>query len=92
MNTNLTQVTATTQIVPVGSPTYVYSLTLAAAAAVATAVFRSGGASGTIIHQLAAPVQTSVSWTAGGDPISASGLHVTVTGAGAVICTETTSP
>lgn len=84
-------VSATGDIVPQGHKAKLLSVTLTPAAALSTAVVRTGGASGTVVHTLqAAASGNSASWDAADKDgvLVQDGIHVTITGAGALVDVE----
>ena len=84
--------TATGDAVAVTKPASVFSVILTPAAALATAVIRTNGASGTIKATLQAPASGgSAVWTSGDSNngvLYNKGVHVTITGAGALVDIE----
>ncbi len=66
-------------------------LSLNAAAAIATAVFRDGGAGGTVIWSISAAIATSVPVPFPSGMSFQDGLHLTLVGAGATVNVAATS-
>lgn len=83
---NLKQLTATGNVTTLKSR--LHSVSLTAAAAAATLELRDG--TGTAVRlSLSAPIATTVTWTAGSDGVySATAIHATLGGAGAVASFE----
>lgn len=79
-----TSVSATGDVYAQGKLGLVNSLALTAAAAAATAVFRTGGAAGTVIANLSVPAGETRSIPYPRGMYFSDGLHVTLGGAGAV--------
>ncbi len=83
--------TATGDVVVTTKVAFVHSVVLTPAAATATLVVRTGGASGTIKLTLQAAADgPSAVWSAGHDAgaLFPNGVHVTLTGAGALVDVE----
>lgn len=85
--------TATATIAAVGKHAQVKSVVLTPAAAKSTVVVRTGGASGTVKLALQAAADgSSVIWESGNEAgvLFPDGIHITVTGAGALVDVEYT--
>lgn len=88
---DLIHATATGDVVVSTKVAFVHSVVLTPAAAKSTVVVRTGGASGTIKLTLQAPADGgSAVWSAGHDAgaLFPNGVHITVSGSGALVDVE----
>lgn len=72
--------TTTGDFVAQGTSTNLFSISIAAGADVATAIFRTGGAAGTVVGALSAAIGATASHSFTGLNQCHDGLHVTITG------------